>query len=222
MPLEFPQDTDWYDLLQEDLASDYFRGIKDRYTQATQEDKTILPLSEDIFKAYKLSSFKDTKVVILGQDPYHRPGQATGLAFGVGDQVTIPPSLRNIYKELESDLGIEPPAQGQLERWAEQGVLLLNTSLTVESGQPLSHKKWGWENFTDATISILSSQKQHIVYMLWGRHAQSKRGLIDSTQNLILEAAHPSPLARNKYSGSAHFSQCNTYLKQTGSEPIRW
>ncbi len=220
--LVFPSDIDWHPKLKSELEAEYFTEINKKFVASTLEKNTLYPEPEDIFTAYRLCSFSDTKVVILGQDPYHQEGQAMGLAFGVPSEVKIPPSLRNVYKEIERDLGIKAPIDGDLSVWARQGVLLLNTSLTVQKGIPHSHAKWGWQKFTDKTIKILSQQKSHIVFMLWGKPARSKKSLIDADKHLILEAAHPSPLARNAFSGCKHFSTCNNYLKLNDLSPIQW
>ncbi len=176
----------------------------------------------DIFNAFKFCPYEDVKVVILGQDPYHGEGQAHGLAFSVKKGVEIPPSLKNIYKELESDIGFEPPAHGCLESWAKQGVFLLNTSLTVRKGQPLSHHGKGWETFTDHVISLLSQREKPMVFLLWGGNARSKKPLIDRSRHLVLEAPHPSPLsAYAGFFGCKHFSKANDFLAKIG-ESVDW
>ena len=178
---------------------------------------------EYIFNALRLTPYSSVKAVILGQDPYHGPGQAHGLCFSVQPGVKLPPSLQNIFKELKSDLGIEPPKNGTLTKWAKQGVLMLNTTLTVRAGQANSHKNLGWTTFTDHVIDKLNDHKQPIVFLLWGGNARSKAKLITAPQHLVLEAAHPSPLsAYNGFFGCHHFSMCNDYLRSCGVEPIDW
>ncbi len=220
--LQFPDETDWQPLLEEELASEYFLGIKKQHEEAINSGLVIYPETKNIFYAFQKTSFRDTQVIILGQDPYHKEGQAMGLSFSVPDGEKVPPSLRNIFKELSQDLSIKKPETGNLERWAEQGVFLLNSVLTVEANSPKSHAKWGWEQFTDSVIELLSRQKDQLVFMLWGNEAKRKKSLIDSEKHLILEAAHPSPLARNKFLGCHHFSSCNTYLKKKSGKPIYW
>jgi len=185
---------------------------------------TCYPPGREIFNAFNLCPFDKVKVVIIGQDPYHEPGQAEGLCFSVKDGVMMPPSLINIFKEIHDDLGTTMPASGSLRRWAEQGVLLLNATLTVRAHQAASHQRRGWEEFTDACIQTLARDRQHVVYMLWGGFAKTKARLINPTQNLILQSAHPSPLAANRggWFGNHHFSLCNQYLQQTGQSAIQW
>jgi uracil-DNA glycosylase len=177
-----------------------------------------------IFNAFNTTPLEQVKVVILGQDPYHGPNQAHGLSFSVQRGVALPPSLRNIFHELHADIGVEIPRHGDLTHWAEQGVLLLNSVLTVEAGQPTSHQKRGWENFTDHVIDVLNEQREHIVFILWGAYAQRKGQRIDPNKHLILKAAHPSPLAANRggFFGCKVFSKTNNYLKHNGIEPINW
>jgi uracil-DNA glycosylase len=175
-----------------------------------------------VFNALKLTPLENTKVVILGQDPYHGPNQAHGLSFSVNYGIKPPPSLVNIYKELHTDVGFSVPNHGNLTEWAKQGVLLLNATLTVRAGEPASHQKKGWEQFTDAIIKLISDEKEHCVFMLWGSYARSKTVLIDTTKHLVLEAAHPSPLARGAFFGSHPFSKANAWLKKHGLEPIDW
>lgn len=186
--------------------------------------KVVFPNYEDIYKVFSLTSFSTIKVVILGQDPYHKKGQAHGLAFSVKGSTTLPPSLKNIYKEIESDLTVKKDfSSGNLEQWAQQGVFLLNTILTVEDGSPLSHKGKGWEYFTDAVIKTISDDSEHVVFMLWGKYAQQKEVLIDTKKHLVLTAPHPSPFsARTGFFGSKHFSRCNLYLKRHHKKPIMW
>jgi uracil-DNA glycosylase len=186
------------------------------------EGKTIYPSGNQIFKAFELTPLNEVKVVILGQDPYHGPGQAMGLSFSVPDGVPAPPSLKNIFKEIETDLGVEMSGKPNLEDWARQGVLLLNAILTVEGGKAASHSKIGWEQFTDAAIRTISEKCNGVVFMLWGNFARSKAELIDSSRHLILQAAHPSPLARGAFFGSRHFSKANSYLASIGKSEINW
>ena len=182
------------------------------------------PPGKLIFNAFNLCPFDKVKVVIIGQDPYHEMGQAMGLSFSVPDGVAMPPSLQNIFKEIEMDLGTPMPQNGDLTRWAEQGVLLLNATLTVRAHQANSHQRLGWQTFTDAAIRALNARREHIVYMLWGGFAKSKEYLIDRTKNLVLESVHPSPLSANRggWFGNHQFSRCNDYLVSNGEEPIKW
>lgn len=212
----------WLPVLAEEFEKPYFKKlisfVKEEY--ASQE---VFPPGPQIFHAFEKCPYDQVKVVILGQDPYHGKGQANGLAFSVNDKVRVPPSLVNIFKEIKSDLGKEMPATGNLERWAEQGVLLLNATLTVRANTAGSHQKQGWEEFTDAVIQILSEQKQHLVFLLWGAYAQRKAELIDGSKHLLLRAAHPSPFAADKgFFGSRHFSKTNAYLREHGKEEIDW
>ncbi len=211
---------DWHKHLESTFKLDYFKNLEQ---ELNNSDKIIYPTSGDIFKAFALSGFNNTKVVILGQDPYHNENQAHGLSFSVADEVKIPPSLRNIYKELESDLGIKPNTSGNLEHWASQGVLLLNSVLTVEKNSPGSHAKLGWEVFTDSVIDLLNKEKQNLVFMLWGNYAQQKSELIDVEKHLVLSSTHPSPFSAHKgFFGSKHFSKANEYLKMHKQNPINW
>ncbi len=189
-----------------------------------KQNKVIYPPSSLIFNALNTTPLNQVKVVIIGQDPYHGPNQAHGLSFSVQRGVALPPSLRNIFHELHTDLGVPIPRHGDLTHWAEQGVLLLNSVLTVEAGQPTSHQKQGWEDFTDHVIDVLNQQREHIVFILWGAYAQRKGQRIDPNKHLILKAAHPSPLAANRggFFGCKVFSKSNNYLKQNGIEPIDW
>ncbi len=214
----------WKAVLEPIFQKDYFKNliqfVKSEYQNKT---KKIYPPGSLIFHAFDSTPFNKVKVVIIGQDPYHGPNQAHGLAFSVNRGVSIPPSLRNIYQELERDLGIEPPEHGCLDSWAEQGVLLLNAILTVEAGNPASHKNKGWEQFTDDVIQILNDQKQYLVFLLWGKFAQEKGKNIDNQKHLVLKASHPSPLAnRSNFIGCGHFSKANEYLKNHGIKPIDW
>ena len=192
-----------------------------RYEYATT---TCYPPGKLIFNAFNLCPFDKVKVVIIGQDPYHEPGQAHGLSFSVCDGVPFPPSLQNIFKEIEQDLGMPIPMTGNLTRWAEQGVLLLNATLTVRAHQAASHQRRGWEEFTDAAIKALNADRDHLVFILWGGYARSKAPLIDSSRHLILQSVHPSPLSANRggWIGNHHFSRANAYLTEHGKEPINW
>lgn len=180
------------------------------------------PAPGNIFRAFDLCPLDQVKVVIIGQDPYHGPNQANGLSFSVNDGVALPPSLQNIYKEIKNDLGFEPSASGDLTRWADQGVLMLNSVLTVLAGSPASNAGLGWEEFTGAAIAALNASREHIVYMLWGRYAQTKGEIIDRAKNLVLASAHPSPFSVTKFYGNHHFSRCNEYLQKNGMTPIDW
>jgi uracil-DNA glycosylase len=216
-------ETSWKKILQVEFEQPYFEALTSFIRQETALGKVIYPAGADIFRAFELCPFADTKVVILGQDPYHGPGQAHGLCFSVQHGVAVPPSLRNIYKELHSDLDCAIPEHGNLTQWAHQGVLLLNASLSVEAGKPMSHSKAGWEQFTDATIGAISAHKQHVVFILWGAFAQRKKHLIDGNKHSILEAAHPSPLsAHNGFWNSKPFSKTNALLAQHNLGEINW
>lgn len=212
----------WQNVLQEEFEKPYFTQlvsfVKDEYT--TQK---VYPAGNQIFNAFEKCTFDKVKVVILGQDPYHGPNQANGLAFSVSEKVRIPPSLLNVFKEIKNDLGKEMPSSGNLERWAEQGVLLLNATLTVQAGKAGSHQKKGWEEFTDAVVQKVNELKEHVVFMLWGAYAQKKGAFIDEEKHLVLKAAHPSPFAADRgFFGSRHFSKANKYLEEHGKEPIEW
>jgi uracil-DNA glycosylase len=212
----------WKKVLQHEFQQPYFQSLVLFLKKAKAEGKTVYPPGSLIFNAFDTTPFDNVKVVILGQDPYHNPGEAMGLSFSVPKGVRIPPSLRNIYKELHSDLNIPVPTHGDLTKWAEQGVFLLNAMLTVEKKSPRSHQKIGWQNFTDAVIRKLSEEREGLVFMLWGGFARKKNVLIDANRHLILEAAHPSPLAGGAFFGSKHFSQANAYLTQHEKTPIDW
>ena len=220
--MEVTIEPSWKAVLKDEFEQDYFKELAEKVRLAYLS-KTVYPPPKQVFNAFELCPFDKVKVVILGQDPYINPGQAMGLSFSVPDGVRPPPSLLNIYKEIKSDLGVDVSPSGNLERWAKQGVLLLNASLTVEAGLSNSHQNWGWQIFTDATIKKISEEKKHVVFMLWGAYAKSKASLIDFEKHLILKTAHPSPLsAHNGFFGSKHFSQANDYLKQTAQTPIDW
>ncbi|MGN5754681.1 uracil-DNA glycosylase [Acinetobacter calcoaceticus] len=206
------------------LLSPQMDNLRDFLFQEKQAQKIIYPPSKQIFSALNTTPLADVKVVILGQDPYHGPNQANGLSFSVQKGIALPPSLRNIFHELHTDLGIPAPRHGDLTKWATQGVLLLNSVLTVEAGQPTSHQKQGWEAFTDEVIDVLNEQREHVVFILWGAYAQRKGQRINRDKHLVLTAAHPSPLAVNRggFFGCKVFSKTNQYLKQHGIEPIDW
>ena len=212
----------WKTALVETFEQPYFEAIRTFLLKEKNDGKVIFPPGPLIFNAFNQTPFDQVKVIILGQDPYHNPGEAMGLSFSVPQGVRIPPSLQNIYKEINSDLGLSMPLHGDLTHWASQGVLLLNAMLTVEAGKPGSHQNIGWQTFTDAVIRRLSDQREHLVFMLWGRFAQGKKALIDPAKHLILEAAHPSPLARDAFKGCRHFSLANTYLQENGKNGIDW
>lgn len=213
----------WAERLGNEFAQPYFSQLTDfvRHEYATT---TCYPPGRLIFNAFNLCPFDSVKVVIIGQDPYHEAGQAMGLSFSVPDGVAMPPSLQNIFKEIQGDLGIGVPQSGNLTRWAEQGVLLLNATLTVRAHQAGSHQRHGWERFTDAAISRLSEGRDHLVFILWGGYARSKASLIDRSRHLVLESVHPSPLSANRggWFGNHHFSRCNEYLARHGMGPINW
>lgn len=217
-------DESWKYGLSEFLLSPKMDELKAFLVEEKKADKIIYPPNHLIFNALNTTPLDRVKVVILGQDPYHGPNQAHGLSFSVQKGVALPPSLRNIFHELHADLGVERPKHGDLTHWAEQGVLLLNAVLTVEAGQPTSHQKRGWEEFTDHVIDVLNEQREHIVFILWGAYAQLKGQRINQDKHLVLKAAHPSPLAANRggFFGCKVFSKSNNYLKQHGIEPIDW
>ncbi|WP_277073805.1 uracil-DNA glycosylase [Simonsiella muelleri] len=214
----------WRQALGAEKSQPYFQNILARVQAERNAGLTIFPPTADVFNAFKLTEFADVRVVILGQDPYHNVGQAHGLAFSVREGVQIPPSLVNIYKELADDIaGFHTPKHGCLNHWAQQGVLLLNTVLTVRAHQAHSHAQFGWETFTDRVISQINAHRQNVVFMLWGSHAQKKGAMIDRTKHLVLTAPHPSPLSAYRgFFGCKHFSQANDYLKQFNYQPIDW
>ncbi len=213
----------WKQALAPEFGSDYMRALKDFLTEEKRAGKHIFPKGAEYFRALDLTPLDAVKVVILGQDPYHGQGQAHGLCFSVQPGVRIPPSLANIYKEMESDLGIPPARHGHLESWARQGVLLLNSVLTVEEGRAASHQGRGWERFTDAVIRAVNERCDHVVFMLWGSYAQKKASFVDTSRHLVLKAPHPSPLsAHNGFFGSRHFSKANDWLVKQGREPVEW
>lgn len=212
----------WKQALSTAFESSYFDMLRASLKQMKAEGKTIYPPGNLIFNAYDQVTPESVKVVILGQDPYHNPGEAMGLSFSVPKGVKVPPSLKNIYKELSSDLKLSIPDHGDLTDWAKQGVFMLNAFLTVEHNNAASHRNIGWHHFTDATIQYLSDHFENIVFMLWGNFAKNKKTFIDGSKHLILEAAHPSPLAGNAFQGCKHFSKANEYLIQNGKSPINW
>lgn len=213
----------WKKELEPEFEKEYFKSLIS-FVNEEYSDNKCFPPGPEIFAAFDHSKFEDTKVVILGQDPYHGIGQANGLCFSVKDGVTYPPSLKNIFKEIENDLGKSIPSTGNLEGWADQGVLLLNATLTVRAHQAGSHQKKGWEKFTDNVIKLISEEKENVVFLLWGGYAKKKAKLIDATKHLILTSGHPSPLSANRgyWFGNKHFSKANEYLKEKGKLPIKW
>ena len=216
-------EASWKQHLHDEFKQEYFGALRERVRAAYLSSATIYPPPSLLFNAFAQCPFDTVKVVILGQDPYINPGEAMGLSFSVPDDTRIPPSLLNIYKEISDDIGIPMPHSGNLERWARQGVLLLNATLTVAAGRSASHHGWGWEQFTDAVIKKVSNEKEHVVFLLWGRYARSKAALIDRTKHCVLEAAHPSPLSAHKgFFGCKHFSQTNAYLIEHTLSPIKW
>lgn len=222
MPNQIRLDDSWKVALASEFEKPYFRELTE-YVRAQYKAGTVFPPAGLIFKALDLCPFDQVRVVILGQDPYHGPGQANGLAFSVNDNVKPPPSLLNIYKEIQSDLGKKIPGGGNLERWAKQGVLLLNATLTVRAHSAGSHQHKGWEEFTDAIIRELSAKRENLVFMLWGAYAQKKGAVIDENKHLVLKSPHPSPLSAHQgFLGCRHFSQANVYLLLEGKEPIDW
>ena len=213
---------DWKAILADEFEKPYFATLTD-FVRAEYASGEIFPMGKNIFRAFDKCPFDELKVVIIGQDPYHGVGQAHGLCFSVNDGVAFPPSLQNIFKEIKSDLGIDIPTSGNLTRWANQGVLLLNATLTVRAHQAGSHQRKGWEEFTDAAIRSLAEQREHLVFILWGAYAQKKGAFIDRSKHLVLASAHPSPLsAYNGFFGNKHFSRANDYLVEHGMSPINW
>lgn len=212
----------WDHYLENEYKKEYFQELLD-FIKEEYKNKTIYPKQNEVFNAFRYTDYQDIKVVILGQDPYHGINQAEGLSFSVKDEVLKPPSLKNIFKELESDLGIPFPEHNSLKPWAKQGVLLLNAVLTVEEHKPTSHKDRGWENFTDAVIKVLNERDKPIVFILWGSYARSKKTYITNPIHLVIESAHPSPFsARNGFFGSKPFSKTNEFLKKNGKKEIDW
>lgn len=214
--------NDWDALLKDEFEKEYYLALRE-FLKKEYFGQTVYPPMHDIFNALKYTSFKQTKVVILGQDPYHGPGQAHGLCFSVQEGVKFPPSLQNIFKELHDEFGYAMPSSGELTSWARQGVLLLNTTLTVRQGCPQSHKGQGWEILTDTIISLLNGKEEPVVYLLWGANAWAKKALIKNPMHLVLECAHPSPLSAYRgFFGCGHFKKANDYLQKHGISPIDW
>lgn len=220
--MEVKIEQTWKDALAGEFEKPYFASLVRFLREEKAAGKKIYPPGSQIFRAFDLTPLPQVRVVILGQDPYHGPGQAHGLSFSVPENMPAPPSLKNIFKEIESDLGIKMSGYPDLEKWARQGVMLLNAVLTVRSGEAASHSKIGWEQFTDAVIRYISDNCDGVVFMLWGNFARSKRDIIDRSKHYVLEAAHPSPLARGAFFGSRHFSQANNILASKGQKPIDW
>lgn len=215
-------ESGWQSVLENEFKNPYFLQLVD-FVREEHKNHTIYPNGKDIFAAFDQTPFSKTKVIIVGQDPYHNEGQAHGLSFSVKDVPKLPPSLKNIFKELKSDIGLETPISGNLERWASQGVLLLNATLTVRAHNPGSHQNKGWEIFTDFVIENLSTQKESLVFILWGAYAQKKGQIIDKSKHFVIESAHPSPFSADKgFYGSRPFSRTNAYLKAKGFEEIDW
>lgn len=216
-------DNSWREHIGAEFEKPYFSALTD-FVRHEYTTTTCYPPGSLIFNAFNLCPFDRVKVVIIGQDPYHEPGQAQGLSFSVPEGVPFPPSLQNIFKEIQLDLGKPMPPTGDLTRWAEQGVLLLNATLTVRAHQAASHQRYGWEQFTDAAIRALSAERENLVFILWGGYARSKAQLIDRSRHLVLESVHPSPLSANRggWFGNHHFSQCNAYLREHGEQEIDW
>lgn len=214
--------ADWKEILKDEFSKPYFEELTS-FVRGEYGSGVVYPAGRNIFRAFDCCPFENIKVVIIGQDPYHGPGQANGLCFSVGEGVPFPPSLRNILQEVHTDVGAPIPASGELERWAEQGVLLLNAVLTVRAHEAASHAGRGWERFTDAVVKAIAERKEGVVYMLWGSYAQKKGAIADPAKNLILKAVHPSPLSAYRgFMGCKHFSAANDYLASIGKDPIRW
>lgn len=221
--MEIKLEKSWQKKVGSELEKDYMHNLFDFISKEIKEGKVIYPDREDIFTAFEKTPFDRVKVVIIGQDPYHGEGQAHGLCFSVKKQVKIPPSLKNIYKELHEDVGVDIPSHGYLESWAKQGVLMLNNVLTVEQGKAGSHHKKGWEKFTDKVIDTLNNEKENLVFLLWGGPAQKKGAKVNPEKHLVLKSAHPSPLSSYRgFFGCKHFSKTNEYLKSKGIEEINW
>jgi len=215
-------ESTWKAALKDEFEKEYFIELTE-FVKANYSYQTCYPAGKNIFKAFEKCPLSRVKVVLLGQDPYHGPGQANGLSFSVDPGVALPPSLQNIFKELQADLGQHPPSSGDLSSWAEQGVLLLNSTLTVQAHQAGSHQKKGWETFTDAVISAVNEHCQHVVFILWGSYAQKKGFVVDSAKHKVIASVHPSPLSAYRgFFGSRPFSQSNEYLKEVGKKPIDW
>lgn len=214
-------DLSWKAVLEAEFQKPYWQELTE-FVRLQYLSGKVYPPAKNIFRAFDLCPLDKVKVVIVGQDPYHGEKQANGLSFAVNDGTTLPPSLKNIYKEIKEDLGISPLSSGDLSRWAKQGVLMLNSVLTVSAGNPASHKDKGWEQFTDAVIKSLNDNRKNIVYLLWGKYAQTKGEVIDKEKNLILTSGHPSPYSAHLFFGNHHFSQCNNYLREHNIETINW
>lgn len=222
-PRPIQLEPSWLNQLQHEFEQPYMQQLRDFLQAEKGHGKVLYPASENIFNAFNSTPFDRVKVVILGQDPYHGPGQAHGLCFSVQPGTALPPSLTNIFKEIHADLGLPMPAHGCLQSWAEQGVLLLNATLTVEQGRAGAHQGKGWEQLTDAAIAALSREREGLVFMLWGAYAQKKTGLIDQRKHCILKSPHPSPLSAHRgFFGNKHFSRANQWLKERGQAPIDW
>jgi uracil-DNA glycosylase len=222
MSLDVKIADSWKEKLKTQFEQPYFNQLIE-FVKEEYRTQTVYPPGKEIFRAFDCADFKDVKVVIIGQDPYHGMGQANGLCFSVREGITMPPSLKNIFKEIEKDLGKPFPKSGDLERWANQGVLLLNATLTVRGSTPGSHQKKGWEEFTDAVIKVISEEKSNVVFLLWGAYAQKKGEIIDRAKHLVLMAAHPSPFSADRgFFGNKHFSKTNAYLKSKGLKEIDW
>lgn len=219
---QIQMEESWKNVLREEFNKPYFQGIKQQLRQARRQGITIYPPGPQIFHAYNSTPFDKVKVVVIGQDPYHGEGQAMGLSFSVPRGIAVPASLKNIYKELNQDLGLPVPQHGDLSKWAEQGVFLLNAMLTVEQNNAGSHRKIGWQEFTDATIRQLSDKRDGLVFLLWGNFARSKKVLIDEMKHYVLESMHPSPLAGGAFIGCRHFSKTNDILCKQEMNPIDW
>ena len=218
-PVQLPQD--WGAVLHDEISRPSFRRLLE-FVEEQRRTATVYPPPEDVFTALRLTSYQDAKVLILGQDPYHGAGQAHGLAFSVRRGVRVPPSLRNIYQELKEDVGVTPPRHGNLEAWAERGVLLLNAVLTVREGEPNSHAGQGWEDFTDAVIRALNAKEQRVVFVLWGAYARKKKKLVTAPQHVVIESGHPSPLSVRHFAGTRPFSAVNRALQEAGEEAVDW
>ena len=212
----------WKNVLKDEFNKEYFSSLAE-FVKNEYQKETIYPPGNLIFNAFNHCPFNALKVVIIGQDPYHGPGQAHGLCFSVKEGIAFPPSLKNIFKEIKNDIGVDIPKSGNLERWADQGVLLLNATLTVKAHQAGSHQNKGWEKFTDSVIEIIANQKTNVVFLLWGAYAQRKAAIVNREKHLILESVHPSPLSASRgYFGNHHFSRCNSYLEEHDLIPIQW
>lgn len=220
--MEVKIESSWHNVLKDEFEKPYFKQLVE-FVKAEYQTQTVYPKGKDIFRAFDLTPFADVKVVILGQDPYHEPSQAHGLCFSVADGVPFPPSLRNILKEIETDLQLPYPKSGDLSRWANQGVLLLNATLTVRAHQAGSHQNKGWEQFTDAVIQKLATEREGLVFVLWGAYAQKKGAFVDQKRHLVLTSVHPSPLSAHRgFFGNHHFSKVNDFLKSRNIIPINW